>query len=67
MDIMPLRMDSSSLICSICALAVIILQLVAMECQKLHTVDSPILASKFYQDCVDLFVVKFIQLFVAHY
>ena len=42
MDFMPLRLNSSSLTCSICALAAIILQLVAMECQKLHMVDSPI-------------------------
>ena len=40
---MPLRLNSSSLTYSICALAAIILQLVAMECQKPHTVDSPIL------------------------
>ena len=39
---MPLRLNSSSLTCSICALAAIILQLVAMECRKLHMVDSPI-------------------------
>ena len=43
MDFMPLRLNSSSFICSICALAAIILQLVAMECQKLYMVDSPIL------------------------
>ena len=42
MDFMPLRLNSSSLTCSICALAAIILQLVSMECQKLHMVDSPI-------------------------
>ena len=42
-DFMPLRLNSSSLTCSICALAPIILQLVAMECQKLYMVDSPIL------------------------
>ena len=42
MDLMPLRLNSSSLICSICALAAIILQLVATECQTLHMVDSPI-------------------------
>ena len=41
MDFMPLNLNSSSLICSICALAAIILQLVAMECQKLHMVNSP--------------------------
>ena len=41
MDFMPLRLNSSSLTCSICALAAIILQLVVMECQKLHMVDSP--------------------------
>ena len=41
MDFMPLRLNSSSLTCSICALAVIILQLVAMECQKLYMVDLP--------------------------
>ena len=39
MDFMPLRLNSSSLICSICALAAIILQLAAMEWQKLHIVD----------------------------
>ena len=42
MDFMPLRLNSSSLTCSICALAAIILQLVAIECQKLYMVDSPI-------------------------
>ena len=42
MDFIPLRLNSSSLTCSICALAAIILQLVAMGCQKLHMVDSPI-------------------------
>ena len=42
MDFMPLRLNSTSLTCSICALAAIILQLVAMECQKLHVVDSPV-------------------------
>ena len=42
MDFMPLRLNSSSLTCSICALATIILQLVVMECQKLHMVDSPV-------------------------
>ena len=42
MDFMPLRLNSSSLTCSICVLAAIILQLVAMECKKLHMVDSPI-------------------------
>ena len=42
MDFMPLRLNSSSLTCSICALAAIILQLVATECQKLHMSDSPI-------------------------
>ena len=42
MDFMPLRLNSFSLTCSICAMAAIILQLVAMECQKLHMVDSPI-------------------------
>ena len=44
MDFMPLRLNSSSLTCSICALTAIILQLVAMECQKLHMVDLPILS-----------------------
>ena len=39
--ISPLRLKPSSLTCSICALAAIIPQLVAMECQKLHMVDSP--------------------------
>ena len=42
MDFMPLRLISSSLTYSICALAAIILQMVAMECQKLHMVDSSI-------------------------
>ena len=42
MDFMPLRLNSVSLTCSICALAAIFLQLVAMECRKLHMVDSPI-------------------------
>ena len=42
MDFMSLRLNSSSSTCSICALAAIILQLVAIECQKLHMVDSPI-------------------------
>ena len=42
MDFMPLRLNSSNLTCSICALAAIVLQLVAMECQKPHMVDSPI-------------------------
>ena len=42
-EFMPLRLNSSSLTCSNCALAAIILQLVAMECQKFHMVDSPIL------------------------
>ena len=42
MNFMPLRLNSSSLTCFICALASIILQLVAMECQKLHMMDSPI-------------------------
>ena len=40
MDFIPLRLNSSNLTCSICALAAIILQLVAIECQKLHMVDS---------------------------
>ena len=39
---MPLRLNYFSLTCSICALAAIILQLLAMECHKLHIVDSPI-------------------------
>ena len=42
MDFIPLRLNSSNLTCSICALAAIILQLVAMEYQKLHMVDSSI-------------------------
>ena len=46
MDFMPLRLSSSSLTCSICALAAIILQLVAMECQKFHMVDSPVTLEK---------------------
>ena len=47
MDFLPVRLNSSSLTCPICALAAIILQLVAMECQKLHMVDSPIGCSVF--------------------
>ena len=39
---MPLSLNSSSFTCSIRALAAIILQLVAMECQKLHMADLPI-------------------------
>ena len=39
---MPLKLNSSSLTCSICALAAIILQLVAMKCQELQMVDSSI-------------------------
>ena len=42
MDFMPLSLNSSSLTCSICTLAAIIRHLVAMECQKLHMVDTPI-------------------------
>ena len=42
MDFMPFRLNFSSLTCSICALAAIILQLVATKWQKLHMVDSPI-------------------------
>ena len=42
MDFMPLRLNYSSLTCSICALAAIILQFTAMEFPKLHMVDSPI-------------------------
>ena len=53
MDFMPLSLNSSSLTCSICALAAIILQLVAIECQKLHIVDSPI------QTKIDISAVKF--------
>ena len=41
MDFMPLRLNSSSLTCSICTLAAIILQLVAIECQNLHVMDLP--------------------------
>ena len=43
MDFMLLRFNSSSLTCSNCALAAIIPQLVAIECQKFHMVDSAIL------------------------
>ena len=43
MDFMPLKLNSFSLTCSICALAAMIVQLVAMKCQKLHMVDLPIL------------------------
>ena len=50
MDFMPLRLNSFSLTCSICALAAIILQLDAMECQKFHIVDSPIRYLPFYQE-----------------
>ena len=39
MDSMTSKLNSYSLICSICALAAIILQLVTMESQKLHIVD----------------------------
>ena len=46
MDFMPLRLNFSSLTCSICVLAAIKLQLVAMECQKLHIVDLPIVERK---------------------
>ena len=42
MDFIPLRLNSSNLTCSVCALAAIILQLVAMECQKRHMMDSSI-------------------------
>ena len=42
MNFMPLRLNSSSLTCSICALATIILTLVDMECQKLHMGDWPV-------------------------
>ena len=42
MDFMPLRLNSSSLTRSICALVAIILQFVAVECRKLHMVDLPI-------------------------
>ena len=54
-DFLPLRLNYSSLTCSICALASIILQLIAMECQKLYMVDSPMsnrflsIASKTYK------------------
>ena len=44
MDFLPLRLNSSSITCSICALAAIILQLVAMECQKLDMVDSSVVS-----------------------
>ena len=42
MHFMHLTLNSSSVTCSICALGVIILQLVAIECQKLHIVESPV-------------------------
>ena len=42
MDFKSARLNSSSLTCSICDLTAIILQLVAIECQNLHMVDSPI-------------------------
>ena len=42
-DFMLLRFNSSSLTCSNRALAAIIPQLVAIECQKFHMVDSAIL------------------------
>ena len=45
MDFIPLRLNFSRLSCSICALAAIILQFVAIECQKLHIVDSPIVVN----------------------
>ena len=59
MDFMPLRFNSSSLTRSICALAAIILQLVAMECQKLHIVDSPIVEFHVLFGCFGYFVVTF--------
>ena len=57
MDFMPLRLNSSSLTCSICALPAIILQLVAMECQKLHMVDSPVLSVQFII-CLNLLLIE---------
>ena len=41
-DFMPLTLKSSSLTCFDFTVAAIILQLVAMECGKLHMVDSPV-------------------------
>ena len=49
MDFMPFRLNSSSLTCSICAMAVIIRQAVAMECQNLHMADSPIVSKELYK------------------
>ena len=45
MDFIPLMLNSSSLtwsICTLAAMAAIILHLVAIKCQKLHMEDSPI-------------------------
>ena len=66
---MPLRLNSSSLTSFICALAAIMLQLVTMECQKLHMVDSPVYQ---YMSCgliccgFNAFEVKFFQLNQLH-
>ena len=46
-----------TLTCSICTLAAIILQLVAMECQKLHMVDSPTAQNLYHKHCIK--VTKF--------
>ena len=57
MDFVSLRLTSSSLTCSICALATIILQLVAMECQKLHMVYSPIVLTVLLPPEIGLYLV----------
>ena len=57
MDFMPLRLNSSGLTCSICAPAAIILQLVAMEYQKLHMVYSPIALTVLLPPEIGLYLV----------
>ena len=55
MDFMPLRLNSSTLTCFVCALAAIILQFVAMESQKLHMVDSPMsIRLSMFESCIAL-------------
>ena len=61
MNFLPLRLNSSSVSCSICALAVIILQLVAIETQKLHMVDWPIT----YGGPIRLLTMTLIRLYLA--
>ena len=58
MDFMPLRLNFSSLTCSICALAVIMLQLVAM-------VDSPIVlecAIDIQHSFLSLLLIKILEI-----